>query len=606
MNKISDQHPILPAWQVLLDACQAGLFLIDSDFNIRWVNEYALRFRARTCDEPAIAIGVSLLSILPEVRQKDVAAVLQRVLRGESISYHVPYKCLDENIAWINASYSTIRNEAGAVAYICITVIDITDLKKKELALHESEQRWKFALEGAGNGVWEYNFQTGRAFYSTFYKKMLGYSESEFNNGAESWRSGIHPDDRKLVESIDECYQSGKIDNHAIEYRLKNNKGGYTWVLDTGMLLERDEDGKPLRLIGTNKDISLRKDAQEQLQASEERFISFMDHSPTMTWIMDENQVYHYINEVYKKTFNIKEDVVGRSLYELFPKEMCEVFVRNNMRVWEEDRALELQEYASGPNGEILTLQVFKFPLKKENGVRMLGGVGLDITDKMMTEKILAEERDRNKRALIQGIIDAQEKERDELAYALHENVNQVLTSAKLMLEFAAEKPELGHEFVRRSLPYISEAISELRSLSHGLRPATLNDISLEAAIVEAVQAANNKGKVRVAYSYKNTGMRRQVPSDIQLVLLRTAQEQLSNIIKHAAAKNAEVYLQLDDELVTLEVRDNGKGFDTGKKSHGVGLNNITNRVEFHKGKWMIDSKPEQGCLLRIEIPLPI
>ncbi|MCR6720168.1 MAG: PAS domain S-box protein [Chitinophagaceae bacterium] len=585
MNKFSDQHPILPAWQELLDACQAGLFLIDRDFNIRWVNEYARRFRGRTCNEAEIEPGVPFISILPDARVQEVELVLQRVINGETISYHVPYKCLDESVAWVSVSYSTIRDDAGDVVFICITLFDISDLKRNELAVHESEQRWKSALEGAGNGVWEHNFQTGRTFFSSYYKKMLGYNESEFSDLRKSWQNIIHPDDRKLVESIDHSYQTGKIDNHAIEYRLKNSQGGYTWVLDTGMLLERDDNGRPIRLIGTTKDISLRKEAQEQLLASEERFISFMDHSPTMTWIMDEHHVYHYINEVYKKTFNITNEVVGRSLYDLFPKEMCEVFVRNNMRVWEEGRALEVQEYAQGPNGEVLTLQIFKFPLKTENGVRMLGGVGLDITDKVMTEKILAEERERNKRALIQGIIDAQEKERDELAYALHENVNQVLTSAKLMLEFAAEKPELGHEFVQRSLPYISEAITELRSLSHGLRPATLNDISLEAAIVEAVQAANNKGKVRVAYSYKNTGMRRQVPADIQLVLLRTAQEQLSNTIKHAAAKNAEVYLQLDDELVTLEVRDNGRGFDTRAQGHGVGLNNIINRVEFHKRK---------------------
>lgn len=607
MNRIPDkQHPLHPAWQVLLDACQAGLFLLDDDFNIIWANEYARTLRHRTCHEGDVRAGVPFVDVLPEKRRSEVHSVLERVKKGEFISYQVPYECWDESKAWIQASYSCIRNEAGETTHICITVTDITDLKNKEAALHESEQRWKFALEGAGNGVWEYNFQTGSAYYSSFYKQMLGFDETEFDNRAEEWRRRIHPDDRKRVEAIDHEYLSGKIDNHAIEYRLLNKQGGYTWVLDTGMVLERDAHGKPLRLIGTNKDISLRKEAQEQLFFSEQRFISFMDHSPTMTWIMDENHVFHYMNDVYRKTFNLDDVDVGRSMYDIFPREICDSFAKNNLLVWKEDRAMELLEDARGPQGEVLKLQIFKFPLKKENGLRMLGGVALDITEKIKIEQTLAEERERNKRALIQGIIDAQEKERDELAYELHENVNQVLTSAKLMLEVAAEKPELGQEFVRRSLPYIGEAITELRNLSHGLRPATLNDISLEAAIVEAVQTANNKGKVRVAYSYKNAGVRRQVPADIQLVLLRTVQEQLSNIIKFSGAENAEVYLQLDDELVTLEVEDNGNGFDPVKKSRGVGLNNIINRVEYHKGKWKIDSEPGEGCLLKIEIPLPV
>ena len=94
------------------------------------------------------------------------------------------------------------------------------------------------------------------------------------------------------------------------------------------------------------------------------------------------------------------------------------------------------------------------------------------------------------------------------------------------------------------------------------------------------------------------------MPGDVQLVLLRTVQEQLSNVLKFANAERAEVILQLDDDLVTLEIVDNGKGFDVEAKSRGVGLNNIINRVEFHKGSWTIDSKPGDGCLLKIQIPL--
>ena len=555
MNRLSDSKHSLPAaWQVLLDACHAGLFLLDKDFQIVWVNDYARRLRLRAFQDGEIKSGISFLDLLPAARRNDVRHSLERVKQGEHFSYQAPYESRNGNTEWVQASYSPVQN-GNETTHICITLTDVTELKIKEAALFNSEQRWKFALEGAGNGVWEYNFKTEAVYYSAFYKKLLGFEESEFDNEAAEWRQRIHPDDRKRVEMIDQKYLTGKADNHTVEYRLRNKQNTYTWVEDAGMVLERDAEGAPVRLIGTIKDISSGKEAEEQLFLSEQRFLSFMDHSPTMTWIMDENHVYHYMNEVYRKTFNLSDADVGRNMYDIFPKDICDSFARNNKLVWEQDRAMELVEDARSPQGQLLKLQIFKFPLKKENGVRMLGGVALDITEKIMAEQSLAEERERNKRALIQGIIDAQEKERDELAYELHENVNQVLTSAKLMLEVAAEKPDLAQEFVKRSLPYIGEAIRELRNLSHGLRPATLNDISLEAAIVEAVQAANNKGKVRVAYSYKNTGVRRQVPPDVQLVLLRTVQEQLSNIIKFAGAEHAEVNLQLDDELVHWRCR---------------------------------------------------
>lgn len=605
MNKLPDQqHPLHPGWRVLLDACHAGIFLLDNELRIIWVNDYAHSLRQRTNYEGEVHIGSSIYQVLPPNRHADIHAIMERVRHGESVSYQVCYDCRDGSKLWMRNTCSAIRNEQGYITHICITGTDISELKQKEAALHESEQRWKFALEGVGNGVWEYNYRTGSAFYSSYYKKMLGFTDVEFDNIHEPFQSRLHPDDKEKVLQYKDEYSIGKRDGHRVEYRLLDKEGNYRWILDIGMLLERDETGGPLRVIGTIKDISHRKLAEQQLLESEQRFMTFMDYSPTMAWIMDENHVYHYMNEVYLKQFNLKESAVGKSMYDVFPKDFCDAFAKNNLMVWKEDRMMEMVEEAVGPNGEILKLQIFKFPLKQENGLRMLGGVGLNITEKLATEQALAEERERSKRALIQGIIDAQERERDELAYRLHENVNQVLTSAKLMLEVAAEKPEMSQEFVKKTLPYIGEAITELRNLSHGLRPATLNDISLEAAIVEAVQAANSKGRVRVAFNYKTTGGRGHVPGDVQLVLLRTVQEQLSNVLKFANAERAEVILQLDDDLVTLEIVDNGKGFDVEAKSRGVGLNNIINRVEFHKGSWTIDSKPGDGCLLKIQIPL--
>ena len=605
MEKATDLSPYTGlSWQALLDASQVGLFLLDRQYNIVWANEYARRVRYDACMNPDIIPGTHFPDILPKARREPVQEVLKEAFNGVQKEYEVCYHRHTPNETWLQVHYAPIAGANGEVEFICMTVLDISVRKQKEMELALLEQRWKFALEGAGNGVWEYNFQTGEIYYSAYYKKMLGYTEEEFPDKANEWQQRIHPEDAKRVADIDRRYIEKEIENHSIEYRLKHKDGHFIWVLDRGMLLETTSTGKPGRLIGTNKDITARKAAEEELQRSEHRFASFMDNSPTMTWIMDEQHIFHYMNRPYMDAFNLSEEAIGKSMYEVFPKEVCDAFAANNRAVWEKGATLETIEEGRGPNGEVQYYQIYKFPLPGDYSIKMIGGVALDITAKLESEKVLTVERERNKQKLIQGIIDAQEKERDELAYELHENVNQILSSAKMMLEVAAGDPALSQEFVHRSLPFISEAISELRKISQGLRPSTLRDISLEAAISEVVFTINSKKKVQVKNFQKGLALTRHLHPDLKLVVLRAIQELLSNVSRHAEAKEAELNIDASGEILHFSVRDNGKGFDPKNVAKGVGLSNIINRIEYHGGSVVIEATQEGGSLVSITLPL--
>jgi PAS domain S-box-containing protein len=605
MDKVSEKHPhINITWQSLLDASEVGLFVLDRDERVVWANSFARRVRLDTCLDPDIAVGNNFSDLLPPDRREPVKQVLSEIFGGEKKSYEVCYNQGTANEIWIDAHYSPIIEENGEINYICITVADISERKRKEQELKRLERRWKFALEGAGNGVWEYNFQTGDIFYSSFYKQMLGYTDQNFDNQTSEWLRRIHPEDRHRVADIDRQYLEDKITTHSVEYRLQHKSGNFIWVLDKGMLLERDENGAPLKLIGTNKDITARREAEEQLLKSEQRFSSFMDNSPSLTWIMDEKHVFHYMNRPYMEAFNLTEDAIGKSMYDIFPKEICDGFALNNALVWHRDATLETIEEGRGPDGEQQFYQIFKFPLPGEPGNRLMGGVALDITGKLHAEKQLADERERNKQKLIQGIIDAQEKERDELAYELHENVNQILSSAKMMLEVASSDPGMAQDFVKRSLPHISDAINELRKISQGLRPSTLRDISLEAAISEVVFAVNSKRRTEVRSFQKGISNIKNLHPDLKLVVLRTVQELLNNISRHSEAKQAELNLEVDAEKLLLTIRDDGKGFDPATLNKGVGLNNIINRIEFHRGTVRIEATPGQGSRIHIVLPL--
>lgn len=141
-------------------------------------------------------------------------------------------------------------------------------LKQKtdtERSLHASEDRWKFALEGAGDGVWDWNMETDEVFRSARWKEIYGYSNEEMNSSATDGRTLIHPEDVARALADTQAYLEGRIENFVSEFRLRCKDGTWKWTLSRGMVVSRAEDGRPLRMIGTHTDISERKHSEAQV-----------------------------------------------------------------------------------------------------------------------------------------------------------------------------------------------------------------------------------------------------------------------------------------------------------------------------------------------------
>jgi len=130
--------------------------------------------------------------------------------------------------------------------------------------LSQSEERWKYALEGAGDGVWDWDVRAGEAVYSKRWKEMLGYAESEVGKSMEEWRKRVHLEDMPRVQECLNAHLAEPGVAFVCEYRMGCKDGSWKWVLDRGHVVNRDSTGRALRMIGTLKDISARKQVETE------------------------------------------------------------------------------------------------------------------------------------------------------------------------------------------------------------------------------------------------------------------------------------------------------------------------------------------------------
>jgi len=138
----------------------------------------------------------------------------------------------------------------------------LEDQQQAEAALLESEGRWRFALEGAGDGVWDWDVPTSTVFFSKRWKEMFGYTEDEIGTGLEEWSSRVRPEEMPRVMADLQSHLDGVTASYTNEYRARGKDGSYKWILDRGLVITRDPAGKPLRVVGTHEDISVRKQAE--------------------------------------------------------------------------------------------------------------------------------------------------------------------------------------------------------------------------------------------------------------------------------------------------------------------------------------------------------
>lgn len=272
----------------------------------------------------------------------------------------------------------------------------------------------------------------------------------------------------------------------------------------------------------------------------------------------------------------------------------------NSQQVWQEEYRFKKSD------GKYVLVTDRGFLIYNQQGkiTRMVGSMQ-DITDKREMERKLLKQQINRQKLIAQAVVDAQEKERSIIGKELHDNVNQILSTAKLYLEVARNDEKERISLMDMSTQNISEAINEIRTISRSLVPASIGDIGLVESIQDLMESIKITKTIDVHFE-PHPEVDAVLTEPQKLMLFRIAQEQVNNILKHAQAKSLSFELTAEDEAVLMVITDDGIGFDSEavRFKKGVGLSNIASRAELFNGKVDIVSAPGKGCSLRISVPI--
>lgn len=258
--------------------------------------------------------------IIPQLDQENLSILLKPLESGERTEYTleaISCRKLSRTIP-VKLTLYLFTPTIGRDRVICI-MSDITEQKQIEKNLQLHEARLKQALEATNDGLWELNLATGESYFSPTYYSMIGYQPYEFPASYQNWLNLLHPDDRSITEqAVKAAIDNPNSSSFEIEFRLKTKGGCWKWILGRGKIIERDEEGRALRLVGTHVDLTLHKQAQEAMRVVEERFnFAIKDFQDGLwDWNIRTNEMY--LSPRWKNMLGYQEQELSNHPEEFF------------------------------------------------------------------------------------------------------------------------------------------------------------------------------------------------------------------------------------------------------------------------------------------------
>lgn len=604
MGRLSP-HEAQDQYRRLVESSPDGVLIV-RDFRIEFLNPAALRLAG--APDAKRLLGTSALDLFHKDRHAVIEDRLQAVLNGQ------PMPPVEEKLVRLDGTATDVDVDAARLddpqgRAIQLVVRDITERKRREALLRESEERLKLAFAGAREGVWDWNLETNDVFYSPRWKQMLGYADDEIAPSVKAWEQVLHPDDRPRAEALNAAVNRGQ-QTYEGEFRLRHKDGHYITVLTRGLPIRRADDGRVVRIVGTHLDITERKRTELALRESEERL--------TMAFAGAQEGVWDWNLETDAVVYSSRwKQMLGYADEEIEP----------HISAWErlvhpDDRAAADRAHASVAAGQPTYEAEFRlrhkeghfvhvlsrgFPVRRDPGgpVVRIVGTHFDLTERRKREA------ERARTELLAHLVFVQEDERRRIARDMHDQFGEHLTALSLRIALLKDAGTAhGADLAAHTgaLEAIAQRLDhDVDQLVWQLRPTALDDLGLRAALANYVQEWSQR--VNIAAELHTSGlMNDRLASEVETALYRIAQEALNNVAKHSQASRVEVLLERRPDCILLILEDDGVGFaeaDVGGAGHGFGLVGMRERAALVGASLQIDSTPGQGTTVLVRMAVP-
>lgn len=461
---------------------------------------------------------------------------------------------------------------------------------RKKNQLEESEKKYRDFIEQTHELISRTDMHGKVMFVNNKLRDLLGYTDEELSR-----------------LSVYDVVISDFLDNMQEDFKRPDIVKSKTHV--TGILVGKGEkkiyiegdviwEYKGDRFDGATvfmNDVTEKHRLHAVLEESERRFRSLFYTAPIPLYTVDPvTMKFTQVNEAAAKFFGYSSDeFLTKSVMDIRPKSdaartasAIDLIVEENWNYNDYHRHIK-------KDGAIADVEIFASRIEIDNKPLILV-TSLDIT-----------ERKQNENKIAKAIIKTQEEERYEIGSELHDNVCQILASAKMNMGLM--KPVLPPEIectFKQTIDSIELATIEIRNLSHRLAPVFFENGSLKDSFERLISTFNIGHACDISVYFDEALDDKPLSIELQLNLYRILQEQLRNIVKYSKATEVRLEVALDDGNLRMFISDNGAGFDPEKTSNGIGIANMKRRAEFFSGKVDVYSSPGNGCEVLATIPI--
>ncbi|MEO7445195.1 MAG: PAS domain S-box protein [Ferruginibacter sp.] len=580
-----------------------GIVITNQENTITWVNESLPKITGFSRED---IVGNSMVDFLARLSATPVTIRYIRIKMKLEQTYSCDLLIRKQNgeRCWLRMQCQPQHDAHQQVTGFFAIVTDISREKFVEETLKASENRFRSIIEKSTEGLTLLNIDGIVTDTSPAAIKMTGFSIEDYSQPEN--KNLVHPHEMEAVNKAfeDVLQKPGLV--KTLEYRFRNKLGYYIWLEATYHNLLHEPDINAMVIHFRN--ISSRKIFEEILQTSEEKYRNLFNTNPSSIFIW--NPRTYQILEINDAAM----EEYGYSKTAFLAMKMTDLLLPGQLKEFKQiakaiaDSQLQHADHVllhKNIKGKVKYMDITNQVIQYFSQLACLS-IAHDITEKIDLEKKLGEERRKKQQQITAAVITAQEKEREELGKELHDNINQILATSKLYIEYALENEVMRDTLLSNAKDFIETAVAELRNLSKTLSPPSLGEVGIEMALQELVESIKVVNKFTFHTEWEVL-KKIHLSEPLQLTIFRIVQEQLNNIIKHAQAQNIWIKINLKNLRLHIIIRDDGKGFNLAARKTGVGLKNIHSRAELHNGIMQLKSEPGQGfemsLLFNIEKP---